>query len=104
MLQVETLGRVRVLTLDRPAARNAVNPALARALFDAALAFDADPAVDVAILTGAGGYFCAGYDLKSVGAEGAAWIAALDPPDDWDPVAQPIPGPMGPSRLMLSNR
>lgn len=103
MLRIETLGRVRVWTLDRPQARNAVNPALARLLFDAALAFDADPEVDVAILTGAGGAFCAGFDLKAAsGAEGLDWIATLDPPEGWDPVAQPIPGPMGPSRLMLS--
>ena len=103
MLSVETRGRVRVLTLDRPAARNAVTPALARALFDAALAFEADPGVDVAILTGTGGYFCAGFDLKAAAsAEGAAWIGALDPPDAWDPVVQPVPGPMGPTRLMLS--
>ncbi|WP_334192032.1 crotonase/enoyl-CoA hydratase family protein [Pararhodobacter sp.] len=97
MLRIETIGRVRVWTLDRPGARNAVNPALARALFDAALAFDQDPAVDVAVLTGAGGAFCAGFDLKAAsGAEGLDW------PEDWDPLTQPIPGPMGPSRLMLS--
>lgn len=103
MLRIETRGRVRVWTLDRPEARNAVNPALARALFDAALAFEADDTVDVAILTGEGGAFCAGFDLKAAsGAEGLDWIATLDPPGGWDPVAQPIPGPMGPSRLMLS--
>ena len=103
MLRVETRGRVRVVTLDRPQARNAVNPALARALFGAFLAFDADPEVDVAILTGAGGSFCAGFDLKSIAGEGAAWLAQVDIPPGWsDPIAQPIPGPMGPSRLMLS--
>jgi enoyl-CoA hydratase len=57
----------------------------------------------VAILTGSGGTFCAGFDLKSIGGDGAAWIAGLDIPDDWtDPMAQPLPGPMGPTRLMLS--
>lgn len=103
MLRLETQGRVRVVTLERPDARNAVNPALARALFEAFLAFDADSGADVAILTGAGGTFCAGFDLKSIAGEGAAWLAQVDIPPGWsDPVAQPIPGPMGPSRLMLA--
>lgn len=103
MLRLETTGRVRVLTLERPEARNAVNPALAQALFEAFVAFDSDPEVDVAILTGAGGAFCAGFDLKSIAGEGGDWLAQVAIPPGWcDPVAQPIPGPMGPSRLMLA--
>lgn len=104
MLAIETLGRVRVMTLDRVEARNAVNPELARRLYAAMLEFDADTGVDVAVLTGAGGAFCAGFDLKSAAqGEGADWIAGLDIPADWDdPAAMPLPGPMGPSRLMLS--
>lgn len=103
MLRLATIGRVRVVTLDRPGARNAVNPALARALFAAFTEFDTDPAVDVAILTGAGGQFCAGFDLKSIGGEGGDWLARVAIPPGWsDPVRQPIPGPMGPSRLMLA--
>ena len=104
MLTIETQGRIRIWTLSRPQARNAVNPALARALYAAALAFDADESVDVAILTGDGGAFCAGFDLKSASAgDGADWIGGLDLPADWaDPVHDPRPGPMGPSRLMLS--
>lgn len=103
MLRLETQGRVRVVTLERPDARNAVNPALARALFQAFLAFDADRGVDVAILTGAGSNFCAGFDLKSIADEGGDWLAQVDIPPGWsDPVSQPIPGPMGPSRLMLA--
>ena len=104
MLHIETHGRVRLLTLDRPQARNAVNPDLARALFDAMLEFEANDAVDIAVLTGAGGAFCAGFDLKAAaGGEGAEWIAGLDIPAGWaDPVGQPLPSPMGPARLMLS--
>lgn len=104
MLLSETRGRVRVITLNRVAARNAVNPELARRLYAEMLAFDADQGADVAVLTGAGGAFCAGFDLKAAaGGDGADWIAGLDIPDDWsDPAAQPLPGPMGPSRLMLS--
>ena len=97
-------ARVRVITINRPSQRNAVDPATAAALFAAFTAFDDDDGVDAAILTGAGGAFCAGFDLKAA-AGGAArdWIARVDIPDDWtDAMAQPLPGPMGPSRLMLS--
>ncbi|MCB1339519.1 MAG: crotonase/enoyl-CoA hydratase family protein [Pseudooceanicola sp.] len=101
---VATADRITTVTIDRPAARNAVDPATAQALYDAFRAFEADEEADIAILTGAGGYFCAGFDLKSA-ASGAAsdWIRSVNIPENWtDPVAQPIPGPMGPSRLMLS--
>ena len=103
-VRIDRQGRVGVLTIDRPQARNAVNPATAQALYDACLAQDHDMDIDVIILTGADGAFCAGFDLKTA-ADGSAtaWIDAVQIPDDWtDPVAQPIPGPMGPSRLMLS--
>lgn len=104
MLISETRGRVRVITLNRPEARNAVNPELARQLYAAMLDFETDAVADVAVLTGAGGAFCAGFDLKAAaGGDGTDWIAGLDIPDDWkDPAAQPLTGPMGPSRLMLS--
>jgi len=100
----ETRGRVRLLTIDRPAQRNAVDPATAQALFAAALDFEADAAVDVAVLAGAGGAFCAGFDLRAAaGAAGRDWLARLDIPPGWDdPRALPLPSPMGPARLMLS--
>lgn len=100
----QRLDRVLVVGIDRPAQRNAVDPATARALFRAFLDFEADDGLDVAILTGTGGAFCAGFDLKTA-ADGRAdgWLQSLDIPEDWsDPTGQPIPGPMGPSRLMLS--
>ena len=103
-VEITREGRVTIVTIARPEARNAVNPETARALFDAFRAFDADPDADVAILTGAEGAFCAGFDLKTA-ADGSAdsWIAELDIPEGWtDPIGQPLPGPMGPSRLMLS--
>ena len=80
-----------VVTIDRPARRNAVDRGAARALYDAFRAFDADPALRVAILTGAGGHFCAGADLKA--------LAAGDPPVL---SAEGDLGPMGPTRLQLS--
>lgn len=102
-ISIETRGRVRVITICRPERRNAVDPDTARALFEAFLAFDTDPDVDIGVLTGRDGAFCAGFDL-SAAADGSAdaWIGSLDIPSDWtDPMAVPLPGPMGPSRLML---
>ncbi|MFU8821766.1 MAG: enoyl-CoA hydratase-related protein, partial [Gammaproteobacteria bacterium] len=55
-------GPVAVVTLQRPAARNAVDPATALALYEAMLEFDADDDASVAVLTGAGDCFCAGFD------------------------------------------
>ena len=86
-------GRIAVVTLDRPAARNAVDGPTARALEQALLAFDADPALDVAVLAGVGATFCAGADLKAF-AEGGARANPLD--DDLGRTA-----PMGASRLEL---
>jgi enoyl-CoA hydratase len=56
---------VLVITLNRPEARNAVNLAVAEGLAAAVDALDADDALSVGVLTGAGGAFCAGMDLKA---------------------------------------
>jgi enoyl-CoA hydratase len=62
---IEKEGPITVVAIDRFAeARNAVDPETAVLLRDAFLAFDADSSQSVAILTGRGGTFCAGYDLK----------------------------------------
>ena len=102
-VRVETEGGVTVVTIDRPEVRNAVDPETARALYEAFLGFAADEDAQVAVLTGARGAFCAGFDLKSAGSGGAdAWFGGLAIPEDWiDPAGDPRPGPMGPSRLML---
>ncbi|MFN0147967.1 MAG: crotonase/enoyl-CoA hydratase family protein [Dehalococcoidia bacterium] len=60
----EVEGLVAVVTIDRQAARNAVDAETAGLLYEAFKRFDADESLAVAVLTGAGGYFCAGYDLK----------------------------------------
>ena len=101
---VETNAGVTTVTINRPEARNAVNPQTAQALFDAFLAFEAEEDAQVAVLTGAGGAFCAGFDLKAAGSGAAdGWIGSLDIPEGWDdPMGDPRPGPMGPSRLMLT--
>lgn len=85
-------GPVRIITIDRAHARNAVDGPTAAQLADAFRRFDADDAVAVAILTGAGGTFCAGADLKAV-ATGRRNRVEVDMTAD---------GPMGPSRMVLS--
>jgi enoyl-CoA hydratase len=62
---VERDGRIQIITLNRPEARNAVNRALAEGLAEALDALDADDELSVGVLTGAGGGFCAGMDLKA---------------------------------------
>src|SRR6185436_9392648 len=66
VLMTEARGNVLVLTLNRPHARNAFDNALSQALSDALDRYEADPALSVAILTGAGGSFSAGMDLKAL--------------------------------------
>ncbi|WAM11652.1 MULTISPECIES: crotonase/enoyl-CoA hydratase family protein [Rhodococcus] len=61
----ERVGPVLVITLNRPDARNAVNGAVAQAVAAAVELLDSDPDLRVGVITGAGGYFCAGMDLKS---------------------------------------
>ena len=72
-LIVEREGPVTTVTIDRPERRNAVDAATAEALRAAFDAFEADDEAQVAVLTGAGGHFCAGFDLKAFAAEGAAY-------------------------------
>jgi enoyl-CoA hydratase len=83
-------GPVLVVAIDRPARRNAVDGATAAALLDAFTAFEEDGDALVGVLTGTGGTFCAGADLKAL-AEG-----------DRRPVTEDGPGPMGPTRLELT--
>jgi len=61
---VERRGATLIITLNRPEVRNAANGALARGVADAVDQLDEDPSLAVGVLTGAGGTFCAGMDLK----------------------------------------
>ncbi len=63
-LLVEDKGAVRILTLNRPEKRNALDTALSRELLEALRTADADEAVRCVVLTGAGAAFCAGADLS----------------------------------------
>jgi enoyl-CoA hydratase len=88
----DAVGRTLVVTIDRPASRNAIDGPTATALHDAFTAFDADDGFDVAVLEGAEGTFCAGADLKAIG-QGTGNRVHED-------MAQP--GPLGCTRLLLS--
>ena len=69
----ERRGNVLLITLNRPQARNAVNRALADGVAAALDELDGDDALSVGVLTGAGGGFCAGMDLKGFAAGEAPW-------------------------------
>ncbi len=90
MIRVERGGPVATVCIDRPERKNAIDRDHAEQLAQAFRDLDADDAVSVAILTGAGATFSAGADLKAV-AEGAPNRVALDGD-----------GPLGPTRLVLS--
>lgn len=95
-VRVEDRGPVRIVTIDRAGARNAVDGPTAEALYEAFVAFDADDALSVAVLTGGDGTFCAGADLKAVATERGNKITGLGS----DEIVGSI-GPMGPTRLLL---
>ncbi|MCK1726355.1 enoyl-CoA hydratase-related protein [Bradyrhizobium sp. 142] len=65
-LLAETRGRVAVLTLNRPQSRNALSKSLSSALGKLLRQFDEDPQIGAILLTGAGGSFCAGGDVKNM--------------------------------------
>ena len=67
-LLVERTGHVAVVTMNRPEARNAFSPEMLVRMAEAWDLVDDDPEIRVAILTGAGGVFCAGADLKALNA------------------------------------
>jgi len=86
----ETHDAVTTIAIDRPERRNAVDGPTAQALAEAFRAFESDARARVAVLWGAGGTFCAGADLKALGAGRGS---RLQPTGD---------GPMGPTRMLLS--
>ena len=87
---IKDVGAVRIVTINRPNVRNAVDAPTARQLADAFRTFDQDESMKVAVLAGAGGTFCAGGDLKAV--------SKGEP----NPVNLDGDGPMGPTRMLLS--
>jgi len=88
-VRVEHEGPVTIVTIDRPAVRNAVDGPTAALLANALREFERDDGQAVAVLTGAGGTFCAGADLKAI-AEGRG-----------NRVTEHGDGPLGPTRMLL---
>ncbi|HVH07728.1 MAG TPA: enoyl-CoA hydratase-related protein, partial [Myxococcota bacterium] len=91
-IRSEARGRVALVTIDRPDVANAIDRPAAAELADAFRRFDADDGLDVAVLCGAGGTFCAGADLKAMREPGAPRAVRVAPDGD---------GPVGPTRLLL---
>ena len=89
----EVDGPVVVVTIDRPEVANAIDRPTADELADAFRRFDADDALAVAVLTGAGGKFCAGADLKAMREPGGERVTRVEPDGD---------GPVGPTRMLLA--
>lgn len=94
---VDRQGPVTIVTINRPAVRNAVDGPTAELLYQAFQQFEDDTEALVAVLEGTAGTFCAGADLKAV----AAGIGNRINEDDAAEIVNSI-GPMGPSRMQLS--
>ena len=88
-IRYENHGPTAIVTIDRPDVRNAVDAATAQALAAAFRRFSEDVDAQVGILTGEGGFFCAGADLKAVAA------------GDTRVMTEEGDGPMGPTRMVL---
>jgi enoyl-CoA hydratase len=82
-------GPLAIITINRPQARNAVDPETAEALYDAFCDVERDDGVLAAVLTGAEGGFCAGADLKAVARRAGPPVKK-----------HPQQAPMGPTRLL----
>jgi enoyl-CoA hydratase len=92
LVRVERQPPLLKVFITRPEARNAVDRPTAEALAQAFRDFEADPELSVAILSGEGGNFCAGADLKAVFAD----------PERRNRLDTDGDGPMGPTRMRLS--
>ena len=88
-VRYETDGPIAIVTIDRPEVRNCVDGPTAAELAAAFRRFDDDESLAVAVLSGEGGCFCAGADLKGV-SQGRGNQVRVDGD-----------GPMGPSRMLL---
>jgi enoyl-CoA hydratase len=89
-VRYEVDGAVATVSIDRPRVRNAVDVETAAALIECFNRFDANSELAVAILTGSGGNFCAGFDLKALAAGSG------------NRLSESGQGPMGPTRMLLS--
>jgi enoyl-CoA hydratase len=81
---------VFIVTINRPDVRNAVDIATSQLLLEAFEQYERDDQASVAVLTGAGGTFCAGADLKAIASGQRRTLV------------EEGPGPLGPTRMLLS--
>ncbi len=88
-VNLEIEQHIAIVTINRPEARNAVNRETAKALAEVFRRFDEDELLRAAVLTGTGGFFCSGADLKAVASGNGNRVAA-----EGD-------GPLGCTRMML---
>jgi enoyl-CoA hydratase len=88
VLLIETSDRIQTLTLNRPAARNALSAELRSRFYEALRVAEADDDVDVVIVTGADPVFCAGLDLKELGDT----VELPDISPKWPPMTKPVIG------------
>ncbi len=91
LVKTEQVGQVWIVTINRPAVRNAVDGPTARALTQAFQYFEQEPQLALAVLTGAGGTFCSGADLTFISDERQGLS-----------VAEQGEAPLGLARLQLS--
>ncbi|EDO31779.1 predicted protein [Nematostella vectensis] len=95
-VNTEQKGKVLVVSIARPEKRNAINSETADQLSETFRHFEIDDSVNVAVLTGKGGNFCAGSDLQELAQKDAeTYMKSFYPPGEGD-------GPMGPTRLKLT--
>lgn len=90
-IELSRQGTTLVVSLNRPEVRNAVDGPTAKALAAAFRDFDADPELSVAVLTGAGRFFCAGADLATIAGGGERVLRVVEEGD----------GPLGVTRMTL---
>jgi enoyl-CoA hydratase len=98
LVLTEVADQIATITLNRPEARNALSGALLKDLVAAVRDAQADDAVSVIILTGADPAFCAGLDLKELGA-GSGTLTGTRPRDD-TPIDKRGPLPPGPKPVI----
>src|ERR1700710_3326476 len=85
---VELQGHTLVVTMSRPEARNALSGEMLAIMEQAWERANEDPEVRVVILTGAGGYFCAGADLKAMSTSSPS--DRVEPPQVAPPRVRPL--------------
>src|ERR671913_193345 len=107
----EQRGPLAVVKINRPEARNAVNPAVAQGIEDAIDAIEAEDGIWVGILTGEPPVFCAGADLKEINSGNAAGLATarggfggITPRERTKPIIAAVDGPAlaGGTEIVLS--